>query len=344
MRCRAQDRLPQGPRLGRRGVGQPLQAAAVGGQILEGRRWLHADRRLDLRHLPVVPRALVGVEAAHRPPLLLVAVQEALAAPAAEHSADLPSQVVHILHAGVLPVAAAWREAVAGVASQEDAARAVGGCDCASHLPSTLASYVDGGRPLADGRRDAREAVLGAPVVWVPLLAREERRVHHPLVPAVVVRNMSVAAGGVEPPERWTVGVALPKVARQVALEVNPRVVLDDAGLGVVGCRLNLGHRRLQGDAKRTANPGASPVARDHEPATYSVLFWLFAARALSTDGYTNRVLSVLCHDFHQMTEAHVSSGWMPLCQDLRQDALPLGLRQVQHALDSVAAMRLHRF
>ena len=90
-----------------------------------------------LDHPECVVEALVGIRPGHRTPLGLIGVEQAGPCPATLHGGELPHQVVRVGHPGVESQTSGGREAVGGVAHQEDVSVPVALGDLARHPPRT---------------------------------------------------------------------------------------------------------------------------------------------------------------------------------------------------------------
>ena len=83
---------------------------------------LRPDDLQEVAHLVEIGDAVLEVDARHRPALRLVGVEEVRAGLVAEHRGELPGEIVRVLHAGIEAEPAGRREAVRGIAGEEEAA------------------------------------------------------------------------------------------------------------------------------------------------------------------------------------------------------------------------------
>ena len=144
-----------------------------------------------------------------RAPLELVRVKERRARPAVHHPRELPPDVVAVVHGGVHPGAAPRRDAVRGVADQEDLV--------ASEAVGELCRRRERAEPL-DHDRQVGDAGGEPDAVGQPVVARK-LRVPHRRVEEVPVTPRVAGAGGQEQTLRLGVvdGVdAVPEIAERL--------------------------------------------------------------------------------------------------------------------------------
>ena len=208
-----------------------------------------AERHGDLDHLHRVVERLVAVELGHRPALCLVGVQRVRGQPVVAHRGQLPDQVVHVGHTRVQAEAAGGREAVGGVADQEDPPVAVALGDLRAHVPRGDGQHLERHRP---GHRGAHQ--VGGTLGGDLLLA----------VPHVHVDPLAVGAVGDERATAGRVDHEVQDTRRVTEQRPEVRRQMDH-------------HERLDGaradqlDAQRTADATGRAVGRQHVRGTHGV-------------------------------------------------------------------------
>ena len=136
------------------------QAPYLGASLLGWQSGLYPQRLDDLEHLQVVLQALSSGHRCHRSPLRVVGGQQRVAGASRADRRDLPGEVEGVGHAGVHAHASRRREAVRGIAYQEDPPVAVAVGHLASHLPEARFADLEVGVD-ADGVRHELAATLG---------------------------------------------------------------------------------------------------------------------------------------------------------------------------------------
>mmetsp|Transcript_45268 Transcript_45268/g.131718 ORF Transcript_45268/g.131718 Transcript_45268/m.131718 type:complete len:310 (+) Transcript_45268:1139-2068(+) len=217
------------------------------------------------------------------------------------------------------------REAVARVPCEEHIADAEGRSDIASHLPSALGFDLQIGRSLPESLLHTANTLLLAPFIGMRLLSREERGVHHPLGLAVVVDDQPGDRVRMVPEQRWAVAGAKP--VRQVGVEVDPRMVLDDSALRIVRRRVDLGHGGFHLDAQGLADRRTRPVAPEKVSAP-DLATATGGGVALQNRGPHEAVL--LLEAFHEAAVAHPGTRRVPATEDIGHNGLQLRLLQIQ--------------